>query len=113
MCFIYFIYLIIFIDILFAIRQYVSILIVSEFNLIDRIKANVTTSQSSIFSPDSNYNSRKAIDGKPNYLIDTCKCCSVTNGTSPSWWQIDLGKKYLIGGLQIFGRAASKIISFV
>ncbi|XP_060586990.1 protein draper-like isoform X4 [Ruditapes philippinarum] len=80
----------------------------ADFNLIDRIRATVTTSQSSIFAPINNpqdFNSRKAIDGLQNYSIDHCKCCSVTNGASPSWWQIDLGQKYLLGGLQIFGRA--------
>ncbi|XP_060589952.1 uncharacterized protein LOC132745148 [Ruditapes philippinarum] len=81
----------------------------AEFNLIERIRATVTTSQSSTFHSNNNpqnFNSSKAIDGVQNYSIDTCKCCSVTDGNSPSWWQIDLGQKYLLGGLQIFGRAA-------
>ncbi|XP_060584935.1 uncharacterized protein LOC132740900, partial [Ruditapes philippinarum] len=83
---------------------------IEEFNLIERIRTNVTTSQSSTYSPSNNpqdFNSSKAIDGVQNYSVDTCKCCSVTDGVSPSWWQIDLKQKYLIGSLQIFGRAAN------
>ncbi|XP_060580612.1 multiple epidermal growth factor-like domains protein 11 [Ruditapes philippinarum] len=82
----------------------------NDLNLIERIREKVSTSQSSIFYPYSNpqdFDSSKAIDGVQNYATDTCKCCSVTNGQSPSWWQIDLGQKYLLGGLQIFGRESS------
>jgi hypothetical protein len=88
----------------------------SDLSLIERIREKVSTSQSSIFSPNSNpqdYDSSKAIDGVQNYSIDTCKCCSVTDGVPPSWWQIDLGQKYLIGGLQIFGRESSKMRAFL
>ncbi|XP_060580614.1 protein draper-like [Ruditapes philippinarum] len=84
----------------------------NDLNIIERIREMVSTSQSSTFSPDSNpqdFNSSKAIDGIPNYAIDTCKCCSVTNGAAPpSWWQIDLKQKYLLGGLQIFGRGSDQ-----
>ncbi|XP_060589951.1 multiple epidermal growth factor-like domains protein 11 [Ruditapes philippinarum] len=78
-----------------------------DLNLIKRISANVVTSQSSTYAPyqnPSDFNSSKAIDGVENYSVDTCKCCSVTNGPTPSWWQIDLKQRYLIGAIQIFGR---------
>jgi hypothetical protein len=51
------------------------------------------------------YDSSKAIDGIQIYSIDHCECCSVTDGSVPSWWQIDLKNKYLIDKLEIFGRA--------
>jgi hypothetical protein len=78
-----------------------------DSNLIERIRADVTTTQSSTFPYYNRHDvdSSKAIDGLRNYSVDTCKCCSVTDGISPSWWQIDLRSKYLIGALQIFGRA--------
>ncbi|XP_060573957.1 protein draper-like isoform X1 [Ruditapes philippinarum] len=80
---------------------------IADLNLIKRIRANVVTSQSSTFAPyqnPSDFNSSKAIDGVHNYSIDSCKCCSVTDGHIPSWWQIDLTQRYLIGAIQIFGR---------
>ncbi|XP_060573942.1 multiple epidermal growth factor-like domains protein 6, partial [Ruditapes philippinarum] len=93
-------------------QGYTGSLCNQDYNLIERIRANVTTNQSSTYSPSSNpqdFDSSKAIDGVQNYLVDTCKCCSLTHGALPSWWQIDLGQKYLLSSLQIFGRAAGKI----
>lgn len=55
----------------------------------------------------------KAIDRVENYRIDTCMCCSVaenTQGENKAWWQIDLGKKYLIDALSMFGRSDGEYI---
>lgn len=63
-----------------------------------------TATQSDTFY---NNDARKAIDGITNYTIDTCMCCSVAKrkeNENIAWWQIDLGKKYLIDALSIFGR---------
>jgi len=37
-----------------------------------------------------------------------CHSCSVTNGKYPSWLQLDLGKKYLVDGVRVYGRDNGK-----
>jgi hypothetical protein len=72
--------------------------------VLDHIRNEVLTSQSSIFTSDTiSYGPSNALDGKPNYDIDHCQCCSVTN-TGDSWWQIDLRNMYSVDTLEIFGR---------
>ncbi|XP_053388791.1 multiple epidermal growth factor-like domains protein 10, partial [Mercenaria mercenaria] len=77
-----------------------------DLNIIHGIRQTVRTNQSTTLPPAANYGSSKAIDGVQSYTVDTCACCSVTYGTSPSWWQIDLRTKYLIEYVEIFGRAS-------
>lgn len=61
-------------------------------------------SQSTIYTNSLNFGPFKAIDGIEKYDVDSCECCSVTDGDTPSWWQINLQNKYLIGDVEIFGR---------
>ncbi|XP_060552444.1 cell death abnormality protein 1-like [Ruditapes philippinarum] len=74
--------------------------------LFQQLREISKTSQTGLFSNNPDYGSSKAIDGLNNYNIDACKCCSVTADANPpiSWWHIDLKRKYIAYGLEIFGR---------
>lgn len=70
-----------------------------DLNLVRQL-THVVTNQTGVYKT---YDSTKAIDGKDRYDVNNCNCCSVTNGTVPSWWQIDLREKYLIDTIKIYG----------
>lgn len=82
--------------------------IILDLNLIRQL-SDVVTTQTGVFET---YDSSKAIDGKDRFDVDTCNCCSVTNGSVPSLWQIDLRNKYLIDTVKIYGRADIGIVKF-
>jgi hypothetical protein len=55
----------------------------------------------------------RAVDRVNNYSIDTCQCCSVAQNkdqVAKAWWQIDLGQKYIIDAMALFGRSDSEYI---
>ncbi|XP_052791665.1 multiple epidermal growth factor-like domains protein 10 [Mya arenaria] len=53
----------------------------------------------------SDYSKMNAIDNVIANNTDDCGCCSAT--ASNNWWQIDLGKKYLIEEIRVYGRGSA------
>lgn len=58
----------------------------------------------------------RATDGnllRKNTSDDTllCGACSITSGTEPPWLQLDLGQKFLINYIKVYGRGNVNILS--
>ncbi|XP_060560633.1 protein draper-like [Ruditapes philippinarum] len=70
-------------------------------NLIRRIRHQVSTQMS---SEAKSTNSTFAVDGQLGPDPDKCQCCSITNNSPLSWWLLDLGKRYPLKSIVIFGR---------
>ena len=65
----------------------------------DNVKINISTSQ-------SGKGKMNAIDGNTSYFPDSCSCCSATQSNDPQpYWQIDLGKQYLVSIIEVISRA--------
>ncbi|WAQ98743.1 hypothetical protein MAR_023116, partial [Mya arenaria] len=63
---------------------------------------NGSANQSTTYNACS---AEKAFDGEKKFNESQPSCtCSVTNNTSPRWWEMDLGSKYLIGSIVVTGR---------
>jgi len=45
--------------------------------------------------------------GNDTYL---CRRCSVITGTTPSWWEVDLGRRHLVAGIRVYGNVDGKVI---
>lgn len=77
---------------------------IPDINLIEKIgRQNVVTNMTIPFQASQ---SNLAIDGENRYDVDDCGCCSVTGGRSVTsvWWSVDLGKKYPLRKIVIYGR---------
>ncbi|WAQ98560.1 MEG11-like protein, partial [Mya arenaria] len=75
----------------------------TEPDLIQRIYSEVeVTMGTAIKYAGINYTKMNAIDNKFSTSPDACGCCSGTD--NDNWWHIDLGKKYLIQEIKIYGR---------
>ncbi|XP_053388541.1 uncharacterized protein LOC128551667, partial [Mercenaria mercenaria] len=77
-------------------------------DLIQEIKQSVQTSMSSKSTwnaPQTSWDKDRALDNIDAYNPDTCSCCSGTTGNDTPWWRINLGKKYLISDIWIYGRS--------
>ncbi|XP_053395680.1 cell death abnormality protein 1-like [Mercenaria mercenaria] len=80
---------------------YIGSLCKEALNLIEAVKETVHTSMS---STHMNWTSERAIDGEIGPDPVKCQCCSSTKNEQTSWWRVDLGKKYPINRIEVFGR---------
>jgi hypothetical protein len=62
-------------------------------------------------SEAKNTNSAFAVDGKLGPDPDKCQCCSITNNSPLSWWLLDLGKRYPLKSIIIYGRNKGDFIT--
>jgi len=82
----------------------------SDTNVLNGVSSEVTTTQSgdycTHFGINSSQNALNDLYSPQQTTNDTdlCRRCSVTTGTTPSWWEVDLGKMYLIAGIRVYGR---------
>ncbi|XP_060604514.1 multiple epidermal growth factor-like domains protein 10, partial [Ruditapes philippinarum] len=70
-------------------------------NLMEMIKYQVRTNMS---SEAQSTNSSFAVDGQLGPDPDKCQCCSITYNSPLSWWLLDLGKRYPLKSIIIYGR---------
>jgi hypothetical protein len=77
-------------------------------NLIEKIKYQVRTIMS---SEAQNTKSTFAVDGQLGPDPDKCHCCSITNNSPLSWWLLDLGKRYPLKSIVIYGRNKGDFIT--
>ena len=58
-----------------------------------------------------NTNSTLAVDGLLGPDPDICHCCSITSNSFLSWWMLDLGKRYPLNSIIIYGRNKGNLMS--
>lgn len=56
-------------------------------------------------STEKSFSSEKAVDGLLGPNPERCNCCSETIYSEISWWSVDLGQRYPIQSVQIYGRS--------
>ena len=81
-------------------------------NLLTTIKVTATQSNTYMYNAciAPNAVDNKILQAPTSNDTELCQSCSVTNGTVPAWLQLDLGNKYLSGGVRVYGRDNGKFL---